>query len=140
MYGASVGVGASISIESGHVSSQGRTHFVSAAHQLYPPIPTQLSPIVLLAVIVARKPSRNAVETTLASTTTRTAPATWPSALGLLAMSVSRSAAPIVLLCRARRRGARAAHSSLFLALLNRTRCDAQQCLRGTDARQTSVE
>ena len=99
MYGASVGVGASISIESGHVSSQGRTHFVSAAHQLYPPIPTQLSPIVLLAVIVARKPSRNAVETTLASTTMRNQPAALPSVgLGCLAArSVSLSAAPIVL-------------------------------------------
>ena len=91
MYGASVGVGASISIESGHVSSQGRTHFVSAAHQLYPPIPTQLSPIVLLAVIVARKPSRSAVETALAAHTIRTAPVV---VVGL--RSVSRSAAPIV--------------------------------------------
>ena len=99
MYGASVGVGASISIESGHVSSQGRTHFVSAAHQLYPPIPTQLSPIVLLAVIVARKPSRNAVETALAAHTIRTAPVV---VVGL--RSVSRSAAPIVPPSETRRR------------------------------------
>ena len=93
MYGASVGVGASISIESGHVSSQGRTHFVSAAHQLYPPIPTQLSsPIVFfLAATVARKPSRNAVETALAAHTIRKAPVV---VVGL--RSVSRSAAPIV--------------------------------------------
>ena len=108
MYGASVGVGASISIESGHVSSQGRTHFVSAAHQLYPPIPTQLSPIVLLAVIVARKPSRNAVETALAAHTIRTAPVV---VVGL--RSVSRSAAPIVAPTRDTAAGGRAAHAAV---------------------------
>ena len=50
-----------------------------------------MSPIVFLAVIVARKPSRNAVETTLAAHTIRTAPVV---VVGL--RSVSRSAAPIV--------------------------------------------
>ena len=50
-----------------------------------------MSPIVFLAVIVARKPSRNAVETALAAHTIRTAPVV---VVGL--RSVSRSAAPIV--------------------------------------------
>ena len=56
--------------------------------------------VFFLAATVAMKPSKNAVETTLAATTTRTAPATWPLpsvGLAFSESSVSLSAAPIVL-------------------------------------------
>ena len=88
------GVGASISSVSGQGVIQTRTHVARASHQVKPPMDEQsLSPIVFFVAIVARTPSRNAVETTLPATTTRTVPATLPSA-GV--RSVSRSAAPIV--------------------------------------------
>ena len=87
-----VGVGASISSVSGQGVIQTRTHVARASHQVKPPMAEQsLSPIVFFVAIVARTPSRNAVETTLAAHTTRKVLVT---VVGL--RSVSRSAAPIV--------------------------------------------
>ena len=87
-----VGVGASISSVSGQGVIHARTHVARASHQVKPPMAEQsLSPIVFFVAIVARTPSRNAVETTLAAHTRRTAPVV---VVGL--RSVSRSAAPIV--------------------------------------------